>query len=125
MIKIFKLKQDHVKQMQATTQHIQNKIQTEAIIDIYTTVCEVMPPIIQTMQLFYRILEKQNTNIHVEEHERQDNNRILAETLIIINTLSDRLQLANDHHQKLQTLMTKHNELLIQGTNYLNQQHNE
>ncbi|CAF1296672.1 unnamed protein product [Didymodactylos carnosus] len=130
MTEILKLKQDHAKQVQATTQHIQlfnlqNKIQTEAITDVYTTVCEVMPPIIQTMQLFHRILEKQNANVHVNEHERQDNNRILAETLITINTLSDRLQLANDHHQKLQTLMTKHSELLIQGLSYLDQQLNE
>ncbi|CAF4447074.1 unnamed protein product [Didymodactylos carnosus] len=84
-----------------------------------------MPPIIQTMQLFHRVLEKQNTNVHVDEHERQDNNQILVETLIIINTLSDRLQLANDHHQKLETLMTKHSELLIQGMSYLDQQRNE
>ncbi|CAF1463296.1 unnamed protein product [Didymodactylos carnosus] len=126
MTEVLKLKQDHAKQVQATTQHIQlfnlqNKIQTEAITDIYTTVCEVMPPIIQTMQLFHRVLEKQNTNVHVDEHERQDNNQILAETLITINTLSDRLQLANDHHQKLETPMTKHSELLIQDMSYLDQ----
>ncbi|CAF1431221.1 unnamed protein product, partial [Didymodactylos carnosus] len=128
-IKLLKTKESYDNQMKRIAQgwqllNLQIKTQAEAVIDVYTVVCEIVPPITQSIQIVNQVLEKVNCNVN-DVNERQQNDQMLTTTNYIINALNDRLQLLTDHHQKLQALMVKQNDLLLQGMNSLGQSLNE
>ncbi|CAF4482468.1 unnamed protein product [Didymodactylos carnosus] len=104
--------------------NLQIKTQAEAVTDVYTTVCEVLPPVIQSLQILNRILWGMNINV-ADKDEKKQNDQMLDATNNTISTLSDRLQLLTDHHQKLQDLMSQQNSLLVQGMNSISQILNE
>ncbi|CAF3458508.1 unnamed protein product [Rotaria socialis] len=123
-IEIKKLKTEHETQKQEMTQswqliNLQFKTQAEAIVDIYTTISEILPPVVQSLQTINQVIEEINRNV-IDENERQRKQIIFTTIKETIFSLNSRLCLLTDHQQKLKTLMDKKNNLLLRGMNPMN-----
>ncbi|CAM4980825.1 unnamed protein product [Rotaria socialis] len=110
-IEIKKLKTEHETQKQEMTQswqliNLQFKTQAEAIVDIYTTISEILPPVVQSLQTINQVIEEINRNV-IDENERQRKQIIFTTIKETIFSLNSRLCLLTDHQQKLKTLMDK------------------
>ncbi|CAF4686198.1 unnamed protein product [Rotaria socialis] len=86
--------------------NLQFKTQAEAIVDIYTTISEILPPVVQSLQTINQVIEEINRNV-IDENERQRKQIIFTTIKETIFSLNSRLCLLTDHQQKLKTLMDK------------------
>ncbi|CAF2099950.1 unnamed protein product, partial [Rotaria magnacalcarata] len=108
-IKRWKMK--HEPQIQKIPQgweliNLQFKTQAEAIVDIYTTLSESLPPAIQSIQTINHAMKESN-KFETGENERQRKELIYATINETISLLNNRLYLLANHQQKLKTLMDK------------------
>ncbi|CAF2962996.1 unnamed protein product [Rotaria sp. Silwood2] len=104
--------------------NLQIKTQAEAISDVYTTVSETLPVIIQSIQTINYVMKEMNGNT-INDNERQAKENMFTTINDTINTFNNRLLLLTNHQQKLKTLMDKQNELLLRGMNSIDQLSNE
>ncbi|CAF4233481.1 unnamed protein product, partial [Rotaria magnacalcarata] len=122
---IKKLKLDSENQVKLMAQswqlfNFQSKTQTDAIADIYMTLADVIPSIMNSMQNFNHILKDINKNI-TNDNERQQRDFVITRIDESINTVNNRLQLMTDHHKNLMIIINKQNELLVRGMNSIDQ----
>jgi hypothetical protein len=124
-----KLKMDYDNQIQKMVQawhliNLQIKTQAEAISDVYTTVSDTLPPIIQAIQTINHVMKEMNRNT-ADDNERQQKERMFTKINDTINIFNNRLSLLTDHYQKLKILMDKQNDLLLKGMNSMDELSNE
>ncbi|CAF3620084.1 unnamed protein product [Rotaria socialis] len=100
--------------------NFQSKTQTDAIADIYMTLSDGIPSIMDSMQNFNHILKDINKNI-TNDNERQQRDFVITRIDESINTVNNRLQLMTDHHKNLMIIINKQNELLVRGMNSIDQ----
>ena len=113
---IEQIKTKNEKQTQKMTQewqlfNLQVKTQAEAISDIYTTVAEILPPMIQCIQIMNQVMNEMNS-VTGDDKERQARGNMITSVNATINTFNNRLLLLANHQQKLKTTMDKQNELM-------------
>ncbi|CAF2957380.1 unnamed protein product [Rotaria sp. Silwood2] len=128
-LEVKKWKMEHETQMQKLAQgwqliNLQFKTQAEAIVDIYTTLSEILPPVIQSIQTINHAVKETN-KFDTDENERQRKEIIYGTINETISSLNNRLYLLTDNQQKLKTLMDKQNDLLLRGMNTNEQSNNE
>ncbi|CAF4738652.1 unnamed protein product [Rotaria socialis] len=104
--------------------NLQFKTQAEAIVDIYTTLSEILPPAIKSIQTINHAVKEFN-KFETDENERQRKELTYATINETISSLNNRLYLLTNHQQKLKTLMDKQNDLLLRGMNTNEQTNNE
>ncbi|CAF3332782.1 unnamed protein product [Rotaria sp. Silwood2] len=104
--------------------NLQFETQAEAILDIYTTLSEILPPVIHTIQKINHVVKETN-KFDADENERQRKEIIYGTINETISSLNNRLHLLTNHQQKLKTLMDKQNALLLRGMNTNEQSNNE
>ncbi|CAF3382710.1 unnamed protein product [Rotaria socialis] len=128
-LEINRWKMEHESQMQKIAQgwqliNLQFKTQAEAIVDIYTTLSEILPPAIKSIQTINHAVKEFN-KFETDENERQRKELTYATINETISSLNNRLYLLTNHQQKLKTLMDKQNDLLLRGMNTNEQANNE
>jgi hypothetical protein len=104
--------------------NLQIKTQAEAISDIYTTVSETLPPIIQSIQIINNTIKETNGN-PADDNERIPKENMFTTINDTINSFNNRLLLLTDYQQKLKILLDKQNDLLLRGMNSMDQLSNE
>ena len=126
---IKQIKMEYDNQIQKMVQgwqliNLQIKTQAEAISDVYATVAETLPSMIQSIQIINQVVKELNGNT-TNDNERQARENTITTIDGTINTFNHRLLFLTDHHQKLKMLMNKQNELLLKGMNSIDQLPNE
>ncbi|CAF2035024.1 unnamed protein product [Rotaria magnacalcarata] len=112
---------EHETQIQKLAQgwqiiNLQFKTQAEAIVEIYTILSEILPPVLQSIQTINHVIKETN-KFDTDENERQRKELVYGTINETRSSLNNRLYLLTNHQQKLKALMDQQNDLLLSGMN--------
>ncbi|UJR18407.1 hypothetical protein I4U23_005312 [Adineta vaga] len=104
--------------------NLQIKTQAEAMSDMYTNINEIIPPMLQSIEITNQVMEKFNNEMtnKKEKQTRETMIKTIGTTLTMVN---NRMLLLENHHLKLKEIMDKQNELLMRGMYPNDQSSNE